>query len=306
MVSDDVRYKLVFNGEISGEDLTSVKNNLAALLRIDPDTIERMFQGKPIVIKKDLDIGAALKYQFTFERSGAICKVVPMVVAPVTSGEEFIAPAPVPDGSSDAKPSPSLPAPTQPRKIRCPRCLFEQSEANVCISCGIVVKKYVPPKKSFVISMGQYAQAGGTPGSSMSRRAYLGLLLLAVLIVFASGRFNSVIPGMQKDVQKLLADEAVRASAGLPKDVDPNTRLESVAAGPDKLLTYNFTMRKLSASNLDLERFRQSMMSKLRPQVCSDKVTGPFLQKGATIVYAYDGYDGNPIAKISFIQAKCP
>ena len=139
----------------------------------------------------------------------------------------------------------------------------------------------------------------------MSRRTCLGLLLLAVLVVAATGRLTGVIPGEQGNIQKLLEDEAVKANEGLPKNVDENTRLESVAVGGDELLTYNFTLRKLSAANLDIEKFRQVTTAKLKRQVCKDKVKGQFLKRGATIVFSYDGYDGIPVSKISFVQATC-
>lgn len=72
-------YKLVFDGRIvEGSNIRDVKRNLAALLNVDENKIERVFSGRRIVIKRDVDYQTATKYKEVFEKAGAICTVEAM------------------------------------------------------------------------------------------------------------------------------------------------------------------------------------------------------------------------------------
>ncbi len=83
----DKRYKVVFNGEVFADrDLDTVKQNLAALYEMDVSRMERLFGGKRVVVKQDVDHAAALKYVAAFEQAGALCRIeeigAPMVKEP--------------------------------------------------------------------------------------------------------------------------------------------------------------------------------------------------------------------------------
>lgn len=72
------QYAVMFSGEIqSGQDIETVKNNIAALFKLPVEKCEYLFTGNPITIKTNLDYQAALKYQKAFEQRGAVCQIKP-------------------------------------------------------------------------------------------------------------------------------------------------------------------------------------------------------------------------------------
>jgi len=72
-------YKIVFEGKIAeGYSIEDVKKNLASLYSVDVGEIERLFTGRPIVLKENLDYQTAIKDKGIFEKTGAVCSVVSM------------------------------------------------------------------------------------------------------------------------------------------------------------------------------------------------------------------------------------
>lgn len=73
------RYKVVFSGEIApGQELDAVKANVAALYKTPVEKCAHLFSGRPVTIKGDLDAPTAQKYKTAFEKTGAVCRIVPM------------------------------------------------------------------------------------------------------------------------------------------------------------------------------------------------------------------------------------
>jgi hypothetical protein len=72
-------YKVVFEGEIlpgsNGED---VKRQLATAFGIDAPTLDRLFAGRPVVIKRGIDRETAMKYKNAFAKAGAVCRIEPV------------------------------------------------------------------------------------------------------------------------------------------------------------------------------------------------------------------------------------
>jgi hypothetical protein len=72
-------YKIVFKGKIAeGYSIEDVKNNLASLYKVDVGKIDRLFTGRSIEIKTDLDYQTAVKDREAFEKTGAVCSVISM------------------------------------------------------------------------------------------------------------------------------------------------------------------------------------------------------------------------------------
>ncbi|MGD8458808.1 MAG: DUF4870 domain-containing protein [Desulfobacterales bacterium] len=87
-------YNVDFSGRIiPGWELDEVKANLATLLKADEDTIVKLFSGKRIVLKKNVDHQTALKINNMFKEAGADC-----IISPIHNGEAA-APPPLPDQS---------------------------------------------------------------------------------------------------------------------------------------------------------------------------------------------------------------
>ncbi len=69
-------FNVLFTGEIlPDQDLDSVKKNFAALFKMDADTTEAYFTGKPVFIKKQVDRTTADKIASTLEKAGAKARV---------------------------------------------------------------------------------------------------------------------------------------------------------------------------------------------------------------------------------------
>ena len=72
-------YQLIFEGRmVAGEVRVVVQDRLAKLLKTDRERIQELFENPPTVIKKDLERGDARRYQAAFEKTGALCEIVPM------------------------------------------------------------------------------------------------------------------------------------------------------------------------------------------------------------------------------------
>jgi len=71
------RYRLICRGEIlEGEDIQKVKQNLAALFKVEVSKVEDFFTGGRDTVKTNVDYETALKYQKAFGKAGAVCRIV--------------------------------------------------------------------------------------------------------------------------------------------------------------------------------------------------------------------------------------
>jgi hypothetical protein len=72
----DGKFDVVFRGQtVKNFDVDQVKSNLAKLFKSSPEAIERLFSGTEVVIRKDLDYSAAMKYQSALKSSGALALI---------------------------------------------------------------------------------------------------------------------------------------------------------------------------------------------------------------------------------------
>ncbi len=69
-------YNVVFNGGVAeGHEKNEVKKRLASILKEDSATIDKIFSGKPLIIKRDADLATCEKIQKVFLSAGAICSI---------------------------------------------------------------------------------------------------------------------------------------------------------------------------------------------------------------------------------------
>jgi len=93
----ETRYNVYFAGQLlAGQDLATVRENLAKLFNTDSATLEKLFSGKAQLLKRDCDKATALKYQQAMERAGAqpIIKSSEAEAAPRTAAPPETAAAP--------------------------------------------------------------------------------------------------------------------------------------------------------------------------------------------------------------------
>lgn len=79
-------YQLVFQGEcVAGTDQATARENARTLFRASVEQIERMFSGRPVVIRNRLEREQADKYREVLHRHGMIARVEAMAeTAPAT------------------------------------------------------------------------------------------------------------------------------------------------------------------------------------------------------------------------------
>jgi hypothetical protein len=78
----EARFRIVYKGEIAeGCELSTVKTSMAELFNTSVDKIEPLFSGKKVVIKRDLDLASASKYQQAMQGIGAVVVLEPMLEA---------------------------------------------------------------------------------------------------------------------------------------------------------------------------------------------------------------------------------
>lgn len=72
-------YNVTFEGKVApGKELEAVKRAIMDLLKVDSRGIERIFSGRPILLKTGVNAGTAEKYRKAIEAAGAVCEVEPM------------------------------------------------------------------------------------------------------------------------------------------------------------------------------------------------------------------------------------
>lgn len=75
----DKRFDVYFAGEVlPGQDPAAVRDNLGRLFKADAATLDKLFSGKPQVIKRDCEQARAAQYQQAMARAGARALVRPV------------------------------------------------------------------------------------------------------------------------------------------------------------------------------------------------------------------------------------
>lgn len=133
---DEIRYKIVFNGEIGfGYELAEVKENFHKNCGFSRETVERLFSGGNFILKKDVDEATAHKFRDLLQRQGAFCEVVPLN-APAPAQAAATPTSPVPPSTPALATTPATP------RFSCPACGQLQDEGETCVACGIIFEKY--------------------------------------------------------------------------------------------------------------------------------------------------------------------
>lgn len=71
------KYDLVFKGEaVKGVSVDTAKQNLAKLFKLSELKVESLFTGKPVTLKRGLDLDTANKYRVAIKKAGARVNLV--------------------------------------------------------------------------------------------------------------------------------------------------------------------------------------------------------------------------------------
>jgi len=95
-------YDVYFSGAILKDaDPDEVKRQVGAIFKLEGKKLERLFCGKPVPIKRGIDMDQAIRFRVTFRDAGALVDIVP-------AGE------PAPDPAARPAPPPRPVAPAKP------------------------------------------------------------------------------------------------------------------------------------------------------------------------------------------------
>ncbi|GGY84078.1 hypothetical protein [Marinobacter zhanjiangensis] len=97
-------FQLIFRGECQpGTDIETARNNARALFKASVEQVDRMFSGRPVVIRNRLEQDQAEKYRSVLARHGMVAHVEPMEESQPASPPPR--PAPQPETSEQAAPA---------------------------------------------------------------------------------------------------------------------------------------------------------------------------------------------------------
>jgi hypothetical protein len=121
------KFKIVFTGKIfKGFKIEDVKKRISSIFKMPPEKVEKLFKGKPVTVKKNLDLDKARKYSKAFKKAGAVCTIA-------VQGER---------GARETRnPGFEVPKPAV-GTMTCPSCGHKQKKAPDCAKCGIIISKY--------------------------------------------------------------------------------------------------------------------------------------------------------------------
>ena len=177
-----MQYDVVFHGEFSPEyDIDEAKEKLAKIFKLKPETVESLFSGQTVTIRKNVDAITAQKYQKAAAGCGVIFELEPLE-DPVKS-----TPAPAAMAARDAT------------MVICPNCGFSQSRSTTCLQCGdFLIKSTEKPRPARIAAVSvPVSTAANASGSSKNlwKTARICLLLLVLFIVgmntFMTGRWTT-------------------------------------------------------------------------------------------------------------------
>ncbi|HPR05028.1 MAG TPA: DUF805 domain-containing protein [Denitromonas sp.] len=181
------RYKLVFSGDIlPGHDPEVVKAQLAAMLKVTPEQTPRLFSGKRVTLRKDLDADKAQAYRRKLSAMGIGIRVEADLPEPVVEPSPDPAPATKSPVAEHPTPPPSSQAPatvldlvptndTPAGDMDCPECGHRQPRRTLCLNCGCDMPRVLAAREH----QAHEAQAGVSTVQHSSLRVHTGNASLA-------------------------------------------------------------------------------------------------------------------------------
>ena len=217
------RYNIIFEGKtVPGKDLGSVQKALVALLKIDAGRVERLFSGKPVVIRKNVDAATAEKFRKAFEAAGAVCNLKSVEVP-----EGAAAPA------EPARDKSQMAAPDKPAAVSVSTPPVEASDGGKMILTNIETI----PGKTIV-------EHFGLVSGSTIRAKHLGKDLMASLKNLVGGELKGYTELLQESRQQAM-DRMIEQAGQLGANAIVNVRFStsSVAQGAAELYAYGTAVR---------------------------------------------------------------
>lgn len=113
----------------------------------------------------------------------------------------------------------------------------------------------------------------------------------------ANGAPEAVDPWLKAIVDEL--------NSQLPATVDRNTRLDTAKAGPDRHITYYYTITTHDVSSLDVNKLRATLIPTSRNKLCTSPNTRALLDAKVTYVYHYNDRSGKFVTRFETSRHDC-
>jgi len=141
---------------------------------------------------------------------------------------------------------------------------------------------------------------------SLRNKKKISGFLLGSLVGFIL-HFSAGVAAGYLQVEERSIDQAVAASnEGLPKMIDEETRLDSVAID-QKLKSYslNMSLINLAQSEIDVSVIHEIFETSIKPSSCSNEIFKVFFTEGYKINYIYKDKSATVVAKYTINPADC-
>jgi hypothetical protein len=133
---------------------------------------------------------------------------------------------------------------------------------------------------------------------------YLGIVLAA--LAACSGEDPQQAAKLKTlALGRRLSEIAAQANMAAPADIDPNTRLEGVKAGPGLKLTSTYTLLNPESQGIDSTNFETKLVPVVKEGSCKNPDLGPLINQGVVVVLEYRGNDGKPMGTVSIDRNTC-
>lgn len=184
----------------------------------------------------------------------------------------------------------------------CPKCRTHHSDAVDLCRCGY----------RFSSSRGEQPKSAPTRSSTLAKVfTWVAILVFAGIAGSMARRsarsgaeavFSSNNASVTAD---MLTQMATELSSGLPIMIDNETRLDKMSAGPDKKITYHYTLVRLESSDITAQQLRSAREHGVIAYVCTNEDMKAFRENGVVVSYSYRGNDGGVIGDILVYPRDC-
>ena len=122
---------------------------------------------------------------------------------------------------------------------------------------------------------------------------------------FSETRLESSCKTTKKDDLELFLKGVVKVTnKQYPMMVDADTKLEKTSSEGEKL-TYHYTLVNYTADELNVQIFEKNMRPDLLKQTCANASLRNAIDKGAIIIYQYNGKDQNGVSSMNIKESDC-
>jgi hypothetical protein len=140
--------------------------------------------------------------------------------------------------------------------------------------------------------------------------AYLGMVLVALVACGAKDPQTQKPKGSTplnstRALERRLAEIAGQANQAAPANIDANTRLDGVRAGPGLRLTSTYTLVNTESEGVNSTTFEAKVGPVVKTGSCQNPDLRPLIDQGVVVVLEYRGSDGNPIGTLSINRDTC-